>query len=48
MPDAVSAAADGYLRVRYDKIGVKFQSYEQWIAIGRARSGHGSDAMRLR
>ena len=25
---------DGYLRVRYDKIGVKFESYDRWISSG--------------
>ena len=34
MPDAVTRGPDGYLRVRYDKLGVKFQTYDQWIASG--------------
>ncbi len=34
MPDAVVRGRDGYLRVFYDKVGVKFQTYEQWIASG--------------
>ena len=34
MPDAVFRAKDGYLRVEYDKIGVKFQSYDAWEASG--------------
>jgi hypothetical protein len=25
---------DGYLRVYYDKLGVKFESYDRWIASG--------------
>lgn len=33
-PDAVVRGGDGYLRVFYDKLGLKFQSYEQWIASG--------------
>ena len=33
-PDAVTRGQDGYLRVFYDKVGVKFQTYEQWIASG--------------
>ena len=33
-PDAVTRGRDGYLRVYYDKVGVKFQTYEQWIASG--------------
>jgi hypothetical protein len=34
MPTAVVRGRDGYLRVHYDKIGVKFQSHEQWVASG--------------
>ena len=34
MPEAVTRGQDGYLRVFYDKLGVKFQTYEQWIASG--------------
>jgi hypothetical protein len=34
MPDAVVSGEDGYLRVLYDKIGVKFESYDQWVASG--------------
>jgi hypothetical protein len=34
MPDAVTRGQDGYLRVFYGKLGVKFQTYEQWIASG--------------
>ena len=33
-PDAVVRGRDGYLRVFYDKIGVKFETYNQWIASG--------------
>ena len=33
-PDAVVRGRDGYLRVFYDKLGVKFQTYEQWLASG--------------
>ena len=33
-PAAVVRGRDGYLRVRYDKLGVKFQTYEQWTASG--------------
>jgi hypothetical protein len=29
MPTAVTRGTDGYLRVNYDKLGVKFQSYDQ-------------------
>jgi hypothetical protein len=34
MPDAVSRGPDGYLRVRYDKLGIKFQTYDEWVASG--------------
>jgi len=33
-PDAVVVGRDGYLRVFYDKLGLKLQTYEQWIASG--------------
>jgi hypothetical protein len=33
-PGAVLQGADGYLRVRYDLLGLKFQSYDQWLASG--------------
>jgi Chaperone of endosialidase len=33
-PDAVSRGADGYLRVSYDRLGLPFETYAQWIADG--------------
>ncbi len=33
-PDAVVRGRDGYLRVHYDKLGLPFQTYDQWIASG--------------
>ena len=33
-PDAVVRGRDGYLRVRYDKLGLKFQTYDHWISSG--------------
>jgi hypothetical protein len=33
-PAAVARGADGYLRVYYGKLGLKFQSYEQWMESG--------------
>lgn len=33
-PDAVVRGSDGYLRVFYDRLGVKFQTYERWLAAG--------------
>ena len=43
MPAAVVRGPDGYLRVRYDKLGLDFQTYDQWIASGAripAKSRH--------
>ena len=34
IPQAVVRGRDGYLRVFYDKAGLKFQTYDQWIASG--------------
>jgi len=33
-PDAVVRGRDGYLRVRYDQLGLTFQTYDQWLANG--------------
>lgn len=33
-PEAVARGPDGYLRVRYDMIGVKFERYDRWLASG--------------
>ena len=37
VPAAVTRDRDGYLRVNYEKLGLKFQSYDRWL-----RSGHAS------
>ena len=34
VPEAVERGRDGYLRVFYDKLGLEFQTYDQWIASG--------------
>ncbi|MGY4598002.1 hypothetical protein ACVWXL_005748 [Bradyrhizobium sp. GM22.5] len=34
IPAAVLRGSDGYLRVSYDMVGVKFQTYDQWTASG--------------
>ena len=34
MPKAVVHDRDGTLRVFYDRLGIRFQTYEQWIASG--------------
>jgi hypothetical protein len=33
-PDAVIRGADGYLRVDYDRLGLKFETYDAWLASG--------------
>lgn len=34
MPGAVTRGADGYLQVYYDKLGLKFETYDAWLASG--------------
>jgi hypothetical protein len=34
MPEAVERSPDGYLRVSYEKLGIKFQAYNRWVASG--------------
>jgi Protein of unknown function (DUF3300) len=34
MPEAVLRGRDGYLRVRYDQLGLRFQTYRQWLTSG--------------
>lgn len=34
MPGAVTRGSDGYLRVRYEKLGLKFRTYRDWLAAG--------------
>jgi hypothetical protein len=34
LPAAVVRGSDGYLRVSYDQVGVKFHSYDQWVRSG--------------
>ena len=34
MPSAVVRGPDGYLRVFYDKLGLKFETYDRWVASG--------------
>jgi hypothetical protein len=34
MPDAVVRGPDGFLKVFYDKLGLRFQSYREWIVSG--------------
>ena len=34
VPEAVVRGSDGYLKVLYEKLGLKLQTYQQWIALG--------------
>ena len=34
MPEAVQRNRDGVLRVRYDKLGIQFQTYDEWLRHG--------------
>ena len=42
VPEAVARGRDGYLRVNYDKLGVKFESYREWIRSGAEIPGGAS------
>lgn len=33
-PDAVTRGSDGYLRVYYERLGLKFRSYDRWVVAG--------------
>ena len=33
-PHAVTRGQDGYLRVHYEQLGLKFRSYGDWLARG--------------
>ena len=34
MPEAVTRGSDGYLRVYYEKLGLTFRTYRDWLAAG--------------
>jgi hypothetical protein len=34
LPEAVVRGSDGYLRVYYDRLGLRMQSYKSWVASG--------------
>jgi uncharacterized protein DUF3300/endosialidase-like protein len=34
MPDAVTRGNDGYLRVYYEKLGLEFRTYQNWLTSG--------------
>lgn len=33
-PEAVVRGSDGLLRVRYERLGVQFQTYDEWVRSG--------------
>jgi hypothetical protein len=33
-PDAAVLGRDGYLRVYYDRLGLKFATYQEWLKSG--------------
>jgi hypothetical protein len=35
-PKAVSRGPDGYLRVNYDRLGLKFMTWKEWLALERS------------
>ena len=35
VPEAVTRGSDGYLRVYYEKLGLKFRTYSDWLADSR-------------
>lgn len=43
MPEAVSRGADGYLRVDYGRIGVRFETLQRWQASGSRLPASGAD-----
>lgn len=34
MPEAVMRGSDGYLRVDYDRLGIRMQTWNAWVASG--------------
>ena len=34
-PDAVTRGPDGYLRVHYDKLGLRMETWDAWMASGQ-------------
>ncbi|KWV60513.1 hypothetical protein AS156_29005 [Bradyrhizobium macuxiense] len=45
IPQAVTRGSDGFLRVYYDKLGLKFSTYSEWLAAG-AQVPAGSEVSR--
>ena len=38
LPNAVSRGRDGYLRVDYDRLGLEFLTWDEWVARGSTPS----------
>ena len=41
-PDAVVRGADGFLRVDYDALGIRFQTFDEWTASSKAKEAAAS------
>jgi hypothetical protein len=39
-PDAVVRGDDGYLRVFYDRLGLRLQTWDDWVAAGAKLPGN--------
>ena len=48
MPSAVSRDRDGYLRVDYDRLGLEFMTWDEWVARTAQDPERCSDAAHLR
>jgi hypothetical protein len=35
LPEAVVRGSDGYLRVYYDRLGLRMQTWNEWVASGQ-------------
>ena len=35
MPEAVGRGRDGYLWVNYDRLGLRMQTWDEWVASGQ-------------
>jgi hypothetical protein len=35
LPEAVVRGGDGYLRVYYDRLGLRMQTWDEWVASGQ-------------
>jgi len=35
MPEAVLRGSDGYLLVNYDRLGLRMQTWDDWVASGQ-------------